>query len=564
METKGITTLFGDKALGSWSAASIQATLESIESTFKSCNEKLAAVELPDLAYVFQADAISEMTDNMLKLQSYASTAHGQVSEELDFPLYLDFKDNATESLSQIILEDLSTENTFGMEEHYAVSGKGTVYGQKRVKTELTMKDFLGLEDVEAEEGMPSLENVEIIGQFAGLFRQDFLSKASYMDLDKRVEQYLTYGEFDHEAYHPVEDFLSGLLDLTIVKPIYECCTGTDIITKERLSESEKTWKATGAMIDLFTFGQGSLAIHFAGYTGKEALEAIGRTMLVDLVSNSTVYTVSYGADMMGLPPEVNWLLSVATGCTVSVAGADFILHGMDGSVRKISAEELEDVLKNKNNSNDALNSILKNQEVPPVNNGGGVASANWADWMSPEDAARYNRWVELREVGLDQQVVNDILLTNKGYRPDPTTYLSQEYISAHLSLFDEGASIIMTQEQYITYVKGASYIGIPTDGTQFVLPKSYCDQIAQNANGNINYFEDMLGFDTGHFQDGGGLVRIDINNLEGLNLRMPSGNEVGANSHWIPGGITDGGVPEAITDLIPNNPENVTITHVE
>ena len=47
--------------------------------------------------------------------------------------------------------------------------------------------------------------------------------------------------------------------------------------------------------------------------------------------------------------------------------GTDFILHGMDGSVRKISAEELEDILKNKNKQNDALNSILKNKEVPPV-----------------------------------------------------------------------------------------------------------------------------------------------------------------------------------------------------
>jgi len=47
---------------------------------------------------------------------------------------------------------------------------------------------------------------------------------------------------------------------------------------------------------------------------------------------------------------------------------------------------------------------------------------------------------------------------------------------------------------------------------------------------------------------------------LEGLNLRIPSGNEAGANSHWIPGGKTDGGVLEAITDLISNVPDNVTV----
>lgn len=43
----------------------------------------------------------------------------------------------------------------------------------------------------------------------------------------------------------------------------------------------------------------------------------------------------------------------------------------------------------------------------------------------------------------------------------------------------------------------------------------------------------------------------------------MPSGNEAGANSHWIPGGKTDGGIMEAITDLIPNTPNNVKITEL-
>lgn len=171
---------------------------------------------------------------------------------------------------------------------------------------------------------------------------------------------------------------------------------------------------------------------------------------------------------------------------------------------------------------------------------------------------------VNLREAGLDQVKINDIILTNKGYRPDPATYLSQEYIEAHLTQFDEGASIIMTKEQYIAYVKGNSYIGIPTDETQFVMPKNFCDDIATKAGGNISAYESALGFDAGHFEDGGGLIRIDIDDLSGLNLRIPSGNEAGANSHWIPGGKTEGGIPEAITDLIPNNSNNVTIIEIK
>ena len=135
---------------------------------------------------------------------------------------------------------------------------------------------------------------------------------------------------------------------------------------------------------------------------------------------------------------------------------------------------------------------------------------------------------------GLTQSQIKEIVNMPKGSRPDPTTYLSKEYIDAHLAKFNEGASIIMTKEQYINYVKGNAVIGIPTDNTQFVLPQNYCDKIASEVAGDIKYYEKALGF------------------------------EAGANSHWIPGGKTDGGVPEAITDLIPNTPDNVTITEIK
>ena len=164
---------------------------------------------------------------------------------------------------------------------------------------------------------------------------------------------------------------------------------------------------------------------------------------------------------------------------------------------------------------------------------------------------------------GLTQELIDQIVSMPKGSRPDPLMYLTQEYIDAHLAQFDDGASIIMTKEQYVQYVKGNSYIGIPDDGTQFVMPKNYCDEIANIANGDISIYESKLGFDIGHFDDGGGLVRIDIDDLSGLELRMPSGNEYGANSHWIPGGKTDGGIPEAVTDLIPNISDNITITEI-
>ena len=38
--------------------------------------------------------------------------------------------------------------------------------------------------------------------------------------------------------------------------------------------------------------------------------------------------------------------------------------------------------------------------------NKGGTASS-WIDLMSPEDAAKYNNWINLREAGLDQVKIN-------------------------------------------------------------------------------------------------------------------------------------------------------------
>jgi len=56
------------------------------------------------------------------------------------------------------------------------------------------------------------------------------------------------------------------------------------------------------------------------------------------------------------------------------------------------------------------------------------------------------------------------------------------------------------------------------------------------------------LGLDQGDL-DGGTLVRIDF---DGDKVRMPDGNEWGANKNWEPGGKTSAGIDEAVVDSIP------------
>jgi hypothetical protein len=72
---------------------------------------------------------------------------------------------------------------------------------------------------------------------------------------ERYIDQMLTSGEFDHKGYHPIKDFFSELLDLTIIKPLYEAATGKDIITDEELTDLEAGMKVLFAVVDLVTLG---------------------------------------------------------------------------------------------------------------------------------------------------------------------------------------------------------------------------------------------------------------------------------------------------------------------
>ncbi len=142
------------------------------------------------------------------------------------------------------------------------------------------------------------------------------------------------------------------------------------------------------------------------------------------------------------------------------------------------------------------------------------------------------------RASGLTRRQIDDILRMQRGQRPDPSTYLSSSYINSHLSQFRGGGTKIMKTVPNGTI--GAS------SGT-FIMPSSLADDLIRQAAGDISKLEELLGFPTGYL--GNQPIRIDIPNPTGL--RMPSGNEAGANPQWIPGGYTNGGIMEAVIDPV-------------
>jgi hypothetical protein len=179
--------------------------------------------------------------------------------------------------------------------------------------------------------------------------------------------------------------------------------------------------------------------------------------------------------------------------------------------------------------------------KVSNLSSGGTTQSTSFADSMSPEDAIRYDNWMKLREAGLDQPKVNDVLLTNKPLRPDANTYLSDEYISNHLKLFENGVT------KFLTGSHPSGMVGPPGGG--FGMPSSMADDLLSQAGGDISVLENLLKLNPGDL--GTNPIRIDVPNTGG-NLKMPSGNEFGAwDGLWTPGGYTGGGVPEIVFDPI-------------
>ncbi|MCB2377404.1 DUF6531 domain-containing protein [Hymenobacter sp. BT635] len=139
------------------------------------------------------------------------------------------------------------------------------------------------------------------------------------------------------------------------------------------------------------------------------------------------------------------------------------------------------------------------------------------------------------------------------GSRPkNPNKYLKKRYTDQHLQQFHGEASYLMTGDAYRDFAKGRPFVGRP-DG-QFISTKTDIDGVLSRSNGDVALIEKELGIKPGPngWQGKGGIVRVDIQNPEKFNLRMPNGNEGGANELWEPGGFVPGGSPEAVVDPIP------------
>jgi len=143
---------------------------------------------------------------------------------------------------------------------------------------------------------------------------------------------------------------------------------------------------------------------------------------------------------------------------------------------------------------------------------------------------------------GLDPAVVARIKAMPHGTRPDPSTYLAPAYMAAHLAQFDHGACRFSVDAKVRKYGVGQQ------DGTSFVMPCNAAEQLVQSSAVTRPTLEAALGLPA-HTLDGD-LILIKIARPRALGLRLPSGNEAGANAAWIPGGKLPDGSLEAVVTI--------------
>lgn len=144
-----------------------------------------------------------------------------------------------------------------------------------------------------------------------------------------------------------------------------------------------------------------------------------------------------------------------------------------------------------------------------------------------------------------------DSIVSWKGDAPDPSEYLDGDYIKQHLAQFENGASRIYFSDSLHANGPGQR------DHSTFVFPTSELQKILDETGGNANEIADRLGIERKwFFDDNGDPVPVEVRHFdpsELTNLRMPSGNEAGANDNWIPGGHLPTGIPEAVIDVPPS-----------
>ena len=348
-----------------------------VDEALQTCDTILDEIDL-GIDYTSREKDIDRLLEGHGTLHRYIDVLNCYVDDKLDQPLKKDFKKNATETISRIHLEDFEVDNTLGLTENNYITGgmgyAGTMVEQEKAK--LTFADFIGTSDGKADgNGLHMAYTNGSVEDFASIFAAQYeamkasgaLGEDNNLTQQEFLEQFYRQGEFTHDSSNPFLNFVSSVLDITIIKPVIEACTGEDLITGEDLTDMERGLKVVFAMVDLVTLGGAIAATKFSEMGLKEGLKAFGKTALIDFAGNTAACGVGALGETFDWPVPITMMLSLAAGITVSISGNKLLFKNADGieiGAKTLSEREWE----------------------------------SFRDLMSPEEAARYDKYWSLKE----------------------------------------------------------------------------------------------------------------------------------------------------------------------
>lgn len=348
-----------------------------VDEALQTCDTILDEIDL-GIDYTSREKNIDRLLEGHGTLHRYIDVLNCYVDDKLDQPLKKDFKKNATETISRIHLEDFEVDNTLGLTENNYITGgmgyAGTMVEQEKAK--LTFADFIGTSDGKADgNGLHISYTNGSVEDFASIFAAQYeamkasgaLGEDNNLTQQEFLEQFYRQGEFTHDSSNPFLNFVSSVLDITIIKPIIEACTGEDLITGEDLTDMERGLKVVFAVVDLVTLGGAIAATKFSEMGLKEGLKAFGKTALIDFAGNTAACGVGALGEAFDWPVPITMMLSLAAGITVSISGNKLLFKNADGieiGSKTLNEREWE----------------------------------SFRDLMSPEEAARYDKYWSLKE----------------------------------------------------------------------------------------------------------------------------------------------------------------------
>ena len=354
-----------------------------VDEALQTCDTILDEIDL-GIDYTSREKDIDRLLEGHGTLHRYIDVLNCYVDDKLDQPLKKDFKKNATETISRIHLEDFEVDNTLGLTENNYITGgmgyAGTMVEQEKAK--LTFADFIGTSDGKADgNGLHMAYTNGSVEDFASIFAAQYeamkasgaLGEDNNLTQQEFLEQFYRQGEFTHDSSNPFLNFVSSVLDITIIKPVIEACTGEDLITGEDLTDMERGLKVVFAMVDLVTLGGAIAATKFSEMGLKEGLKAFGKTALIDFAGNTAACGVGALGETFDWPVPITMMLSLAAGITVSISGNKLLFKNADGieigskTLSDAEVKKIGDVLDEGLDINfvsEDLNNILKNKGV--------------------------------------------------------------------------------------------------------------------------------------------------------------------------------------------------------